>query len=106
MQPMLNLAVKAARRAGDVIFRNLNRVQNLEVKPKGKNDFVTEIDHLAEQEIIGTIRQSYPNHGFLAEESGRSGDETAGAIVDSRWIASRTDVANDSETGLTGNVCN
>ena len=82
MQPMLNLAVKAARRAGDVIFRNLNRVQNLEVRPKGKNDFVTEIDHLAEQEIISTIRQSYPNHGFLAEESGRSGDDEFLWIVD------------------------
>jgi len=82
MQPMLNLAVKAARRAGDVIFRNLNRVQNLEVRPNGKSDFVTEIGHLAEQEIIGTIRQSYPNHGFLAEESGRSGDDEFLWIVD------------------------
>ena len=82
MQPMLNLAVKAARRAGDVIFRNLNRVQNLEVRPKGKNDFVSEVDHLAEQEIISTIRQSYPNHGFLAEESGRSGDDEYQWIID------------------------
>ncbi len=82
MQPMLNLAVKAARRAGDLIFRNLNRVQNLEVRSKGLNDFATEVDHLAEQEIISTIRASYPGHGFLAEESGRSGDDEFLWIID------------------------
>ncbi len=82
MQPMLNIAVKAARRAGDLIFRNLNRAQNLEVRSKGRNDFVTEVDHLAEQEIISTIRQSYPSHGFLAEESGRTGDDEFVWIID------------------------
>jgi myo-inositol-1(or 4)-monophosphatase len=82
MQPMLNLAVKAARRAGDLIFRNLNRVQNLEVRSKVLNDFATEVDHLAEQEIISTIRASYPNHGFLAEESGRTGDDEFLWIID------------------------
>lgn len=82
MQPLLNVAVKAARRAGDLIFRNLNRVQNLEIRPKGRNDFVTEVDRQAEQEIIAIIRAHYPQHGFLAEESGRSGGDEFVWIID------------------------
>jgi myo-inositol-1(or 4)-monophosphatase len=70
MQPMVNIAVRAARRAGDIIIRSLNRVHQLEVRSKDRNDFVTEVDTKAEQDIIETIRRTYPDHGFLAEESG------------------------------------
>jgi myo-inositol-1(or 4)-monophosphatase len=70
MHPLLNIGIRAARRAGTVIVRSLNRLDSLEVASKGRNDFVTEVDRQAEQEIIATIRRSYPNHGFLAEESG------------------------------------
>ena len=75
MQPLLNIAVRAARRAGELIVRSLNRLESLTVSSKGRNDFVTEVDHAAEQEIIGSIRRLYPQHAFLAEESGRSGGE-------------------------------
>jgi myo-inositol-1(or 4)-monophosphatase len=74
MQPMLNIAVRAARRAGDIIIRSLNRVHQLEVRSKSRNDFVTDVDTTVEQDIIATIRKSYPDHGFLAEESGRQAD--------------------------------
>jgi myo-inositol-1(or 4)-monophosphatase len=70
MHPLVNIAVRAARRAGNVILRNLNRVDSLAVVEKGRNDFVTEVDRAAEQEIIQTVLRSYPTHGFLAEESG------------------------------------
>jgi myo-inositol-1(or 4)-monophosphatase len=70
MHPLLNIGIRAARRAGTTIVRSLNRLDSLEVASKGRNDFVTEVDRQAEQEIIQTIRRSYPNHGFLAEESG------------------------------------
>jgi len=70
--PMLNIAVKAARRAGDLIMRSMNRVHQLEVRSKERNDFVTEVDLRAEKDIIDTIRMSYPDHGFLAEESGHT----------------------------------
>jgi myo-inositol-1(or 4)-monophosphatase len=72
MQPMLNIAVRAARRAGDIIIRSLNRVHQLQVHAKDRNDFVTEVDTKAEQDIIETVRRTYPDHGFLAEESGRT----------------------------------
>jgi myo-inositol-1(or 4)-monophosphatase len=79
---LLNIAVKAARRAGEVIVRSLNRLEALTITSKGRNDFVSEVDHAAEQEIIGTIRHHYPNHAFLAEESGRSGDGDTVWIID------------------------
>ncbi|HYB66346.1 MAG TPA: inositol monophosphatase family protein, partial [Steroidobacteraceae bacterium] len=74
MQPLLNIAVRAARRAGEVIVRSLNRLESLTISSKGRNDFVSEVDYAAEREIIGTIRRHYPQHAFLAEESGRSGE--------------------------------
>ncbi|MGH8229286.1 MAG: inositol monophosphatase family protein, partial [Steroidobacteraceae bacterium] len=77
---LLNIAVRAARRAGEVIVRSLNRIEGLEVASKSHNDFVTEVDRTAEREIMATVRRAYPDHAFLAEESGASG---AGETV---WI--------------------
>src|SRR5512134_26136 len=70
MHPLVNIAVGAARRAGEVIVRNLDRVGGVTVSEKSRNDFVSEVDRAAEQVLIATIRKSYPDHGFLAEESG------------------------------------
>jgi myo-inositol-1(or 4)-monophosphatase len=75
MQPLLNIAIQAARRAGEIIVRGLNRLHRLEVRAKGQNDFVSEIDTAAERDIIETVRRRYPQHAFLAEESGQSGDD-------------------------------
>jgi len=76
MQPMLNIAVRAARSAGNVIIRNLDRLDSLAVHTKDRNDFVTEVDQQAEREIIGILRKAYPGHGILAEESGaHEGDD-------------------------------
>jgi len=70
MHPLVNIGIKAARRAASQILRGLNRLDSLDVASKGRNDFVSEIDRAAEAEIIDTIRGFYPDHGFLAEESG------------------------------------
>ena len=78
MQPLLNIAVRAARRAGEVIVRGMNRLHRLDVRAKGQNDFVTEIDTQAEMEIIEIVRKHYPDHAVLAEESGHSGGPAAG----------------------------
>src|SRR5215510_5781982 len=82
MQPLLNIAISAARRAGDVIIRGLNRLHRLDVRAKGQNDFVTEIDTQAEAEIIEIVRKHYPDHAFLAEESGKTGDSEFVWIID------------------------
>ncbi|MCL4316200.1 MAG: inositol-1-monophosphatase [Gammaproteobacteria bacterium] len=76
MHPLLNIAVRAARSAGNIITRAFERVDSYEVTQKSRNDFVSEVDLLAEQEIVKVIRKAYPSHAILAEESGlRAGDE-------------------------------
>jgi myo-inositol-1(or 4)-monophosphatase len=82
MQPLLNIAVRAARKAGDLILRSLPRLESIQVASKGRNDFVTDVDRHAEQEIIATIRRAHPDHGILAEESGRSGGDEFVWIID------------------------
>jgi myo-inositol-1(or 4)-monophosphatase len=72
MHPMLNVAVKAARRAGTVINRASLNLERLQVDRKQHNDYVTEVDRQAEAAIIETLSDAYPTHGFLAEETGTS----------------------------------
>jgi len=70
MHPMLNIATRAARTAGDIIVRSMDRVDGLQVDEKSRNDYASEVDKMAEQAIIQTIRKAYPEHTILAEESG------------------------------------
>jgi myo-inositol-1(or 4)-monophosphatase len=67
---MLNIAVKAARRAGAIINRASQDIGTLTVKSKNFNDFVSEVDIAAERAIIDTLKEVYPDHGFMGEESG------------------------------------
>ncbi|NBO75861.1 MAG: inositol monophosphatase, partial [Betaproteobacteria bacterium] len=83
LHPMLNIAVKAARTAGAIINRASLDVEVLKVGSKGANDFVTEVDQAAERAIIETLLQAYPDHGILAEESGR---EHGHADSEYTWI--------------------
>jgi myo-inositol-1(or 4)-monophosphatase len=82
MQPLLNIGMRAARRAGDLIVRSLSRLDSLKIDSKGRNDFVTDIDRKAEADIIATIRRSHPQHAFLAEEGGRTGESEFVWIID------------------------
>jgi myo-inositol-1(or 4)-monophosphatase len=82
MHPILNIGVRAARRAGDLIVRHINQLDAIRVDSKGRNDFVSEVDRMAEQDIIRTVQRSYPDHAFLAEESGSSGDAEYVWIID------------------------
>jgi myo-inositol-1(or 4)-monophosphatase len=70
---MLNIAIKAARAAGAIINRASMDLDILKINTKSPNDFVTEVDQMAETAIIDIIREAYPDHGVLAEESGRTG---------------------------------
>mgnify|MGYP001822147365 FL=1 len=82
MHPTLNIAVRAARSAGNVIIRNLGKLESLTIHSKDRNDFVTEVDQKAEQEIIGILRKAFPDHGILAEESGLSDGNDFQWIID------------------------
>ena len=70
MDPMLNIALRAARRAGQVILHAMDRVDTLDVREKGRNDLVSEVDRQAEDVIVDTIRRTYPEHGIVGEEGG------------------------------------
>lgn len=76
MHPVVNIAMRAARRAGEIMLRALDRLDRLEVDLKGKNDFVSEVDRACEEEIIRILKRAYPHHRFLGEEGGlRQGEE-------------------------------
>ena len=70
MHPMLNIAVRAARNAGDLIQRSSQNIEKLTIDHKSRNDYASEVDRAAEQEIIKIIRTAFPDHAILAEESG------------------------------------
>lgn len=82
MHPMLNIAIRAARKAGDIIVRHLERAQGLEIRTKAHNDYVTEVDRLAEAVIIDIIHKAYPAHSILAEESGVHGQDEYQWVID------------------------
>ncbi|MCO5976598.1 inositol monophosphatase family protein [Ideonella oryzae] len=83
LHPMLNIAVKAARAAGAIINRGSMDLDLLKINTKSPNDFVTEVDQLAEEAIIDIILQAYPAHGILAEESGRERGNKSSDFV---WV--------------------
>ncbi len=82
MKPLVNTAIQAAREAGNLLVRGLQRIDALTIDTKGRNDFATEIDRMAEAAIIGKIRSFYPGHAFLGEETGTSGSDES----DVTWI--------------------
>ena len=86
MHPTLNIAIKAARRAATVISRAALDVDLLRVEAKQPNDFVTEVDRAAEEAIIQVLREAYPSHSILAEESGETGPEADTAVRISFFI--------------------
>jgi myo-inositol-1(or 4)-monophosphatase len=82
MHPMLNIAVKAALRAGNLIHRSTDKIDHLTITRKSHADFVSEVDFAAEQSIIQTLRAAYPEHAILAEESGANGTSDFVWIID------------------------
>ena len=77
MEPMVNIALRAARKAGNLIARASDDLTRLRFEAKGKADFVTEVDLASEQEILYNLKKTYPDHAFICEESGRTGPEDA-----------------------------
>lgn len=81
MREFLTTAVTAARLAGDIILKNLGNLSAADVQQKQAFDFVTKVDRWSEAVIIKTIRQKFPYHSFLAEETLKQAE--AGAY---RWV--------------------
>jgi len=81
MHPMLNIATGAARDAGNIILRSIDKLDRIKIEVKAQNDFVTQVDRKAEAVIIEAIHKAYPNHGILAEESGTYNEDS-----EYKWI--------------------
>ena len=70
MQPMANIALRAARKAGDFMLRAMDRPEEFDIETKAPNDFVSNIDKTAEAIIVDQIRETYPDHAIIGEEFG------------------------------------
>ncbi|MCP1064721.1 inositol-1-monophosphatase [Serratia symbiotica] len=82
MHPMLTIAVRAARKAGNLIAKNYETPDAIEASQKGTHDFVTNVDRDAEHLIIEVIRKSYPQHTIVTEERG----ELIGEDQNVQWV--------------------
>ncbi len=98
MHPALNIIVKAARRASQIINRASLDLEHLQVTTKRQSDFVTEVDKAAEAAIIEVLREAYPEYGILAEESGQSAGRASGS--DYQWIIDPLDGTTNFIHGL------
>jgi myo-inositol-1(or 4)-monophosphatase len=96
MEPTINIALRAARKAGENIVRASDELHRFEVKAKGINNFVTEVDINAEREIIYHLQKAYPDHAILGEECGLVGDEDA----EYRWIIDPLDGTTNFIRGI------
>ncbi len=89
MHPALNIAIKAARRASQIINRASLDLGLIKVHSKQPNDFVTEVDRAAEAAIIEVLKDAYPSYGILAEESGQT--PAQGRESEYQWIVDPLD---------------
>ena len=74
MNPILNTALKAARRAGDMMVRASGNLSSLKINNKAFNDFVSDVDRESENIILQVLQEAYPHHKITTEESGSHGD--------------------------------
>lgn len=96
MEPMVTIALRAARKAGEIIARASERTDFIKVSEKGSNDFVTEVDTAAEKEIIYHLQKAYPDHSILGEESGL----VEGENPDYQWIIDPLDGTTNFIQGI------
>lgn len=102
MHPMLNVAIRAARKAGRIINRASLDLETLTITRKMRNDFVTEVDKAAEVAIIETLLGAYPKHAILAEESGHQPGAHAASIEEAEhiWVIDPLDGTTNFIHGL------
>lgn len=84
MKPQMTIAIRAARKAGNILLRNFDRIDALNIQSKGLNDYVSEVDQQSETAIIQTILDAYPQHSILGEETGVH--EGSGKDAEYQWV--------------------
>ncbi|MFW6094550.1 MAG: inositol monophosphatase family protein [Pseudomonadota bacterium] len=101
MQPMANIALRAARQAGQIMLRAMDRLDTLEVEEKGRNDFVSNVDREAESAIVEALHKAYPDHGVLGEEHGHAyTGNSAGSDTEHTWIIDPLDGTTNYLQGI------
>ena len=83
---MLQTATEAARIGGAILLQEFGNLRESQVGLKGKGDYVTELDRRSEQAIVQRIKKTFPDHAFLAEESGEEARNSP-----YRWIVDPLD---------------
>ncbi|MCH1492116.1 MAG: inositol monophosphatase [Luminiphilus sp.] len=96
MEPMVTIALRAARKAGDLIVRASDELDRVGHEAKGAADFVTEVDLAAEKEILYHLGKAYPDHAFLAEEGGSTGNPDANHL----WVIDPLDGTSNFMRGI------
>ena len=96
MEPTASMALRAARKAGDLIVRASDDMDRVGYQAKAAADFVTEVDIAAEKEILYQLGKAYPEHRFLCEESGLSGNEDSDFI----WVIDPLDGTSNFLRGI------
>jgi myo-inositol-1(or 4)-monophosphatase len=81
---LLNVMIKAARKAGRTLKRDFGEVEHLQVSLKGPANFVTAADRRAEEILREELTTARPGYGFFGEEGGRheGTDKTHTWVVD------------------------
>ncbi len=79
---VVNIAVGAAHAAGEIMRRRFQQVDAIPIVRKARHDYVSEVDRACEAEIVRQIKRFYPDHAFLCEESGRSGESDTVWVID------------------------
>lgn len=95
MKQVLPIAKEAAFEAGSFLKYNIGKVKNIERKNGEETNLVTEIDKQSEQMIIAKIREHFPDHDILGEESG-----TQNLSSEYRWIVDPLDGTTNFTHGL------
>ena len=96
MEPTASMALRAARKAGDLIVRASDDMDRVGYQAKAAADFVTEVDIASEKEILYQLGKTYPDHRFLCEESGLSGNEDS----DYTWVIDPLDGTSNFLRGI------
>lgn len=81
-KPAVTVMVKAARAAGNVLLRHMNRLDALNVVEKDRMDYASEVDGLAEAEIVRELKRAMPDCAILGEETGASGRGRQTFVID------------------------
>jgi myo-inositol-1(or 4)-monophosphatase len=93
---VLQLAIEAARSAGQLIQEAASDLNRLQIEEKSLNDFVSQVDRNSEAIIANLVRERFPEHTFIGEEYGRVGDHDA----EYTWIVDPLDGTTNFIRGI------